>query len=413
MTAATTRLYYDDAYLLTFEASVTEVRQADGHTSVALDRSAFYPTSGGQGHDTGHLTASESGRRVTVVDVVAADDGVVWHVLDAHDVGQSSDWRVGLLVHGAVDDARRADHRQQHSGQHVLSASFARVCHAETRSVHLGAELCTLDLDTEVTPDDLAAAEAHANSVVLEDRPVQVRQVDGAVAASLPLRRPTSRSGTIRLVEIDGHDLSACGGTHVARTGEIGAIVIRAAERFKGGMRVSFVCGQRAVDGHRLLVRTLDATARLLSVAPSDVPAAVARLLDEGRETRRALDEARLRISAFEADALGSSFRPAGDVSLLVESVAASDPPALRRMATTLVEADDRVVVLIGQDAPHAIVVARSANLDGVDAGAIARAIAQAYGGKAGGRPDVGQGGGLTTVDLESVRARLTGQFTG
>lgn len=212
----------------------------------------------------------------------------------------------------------------------------------------------------------------------------------------------------VRLVEIEGHDLSACGGTHVARTGEVGAIVVCGAERFKGGLRVSFVCGLRAVESHRTLFRTLDATARALSVAAADVPAAVSRLLEELREARRALDEVRARLGTLEAATLASRFRQVGGLQALVETVEADDPSHLRRIATTLVDAaPGRVAVLFGAQAPHAIVVARSADLGGVDAGALARAIALAHGGKAGGRPDVGQGGGLAAVDVAKVEAIL------
>jgi alanyl-tRNA synthetase len=402
--APTTRLYYEDAYLLTFDAAVVATREGEGRPLVALDRSAFYPTSGGQAHDVGWLTDA-SGRRVPVVDVHADEAGIVWHVLDAPGAAGLGP---GALVHGSVDAARRADHRQQHTGQHVLSASFAHVCGAETRSVHLGAGLCTVDLDRELAADEIDAAETHANRVVLDDRPVRVRQVDGAEAASLPLRRPTTRTGMVRLVEIEGHDLSACGGTHVARTGEVGAIVVCGAERFKGGLRVSFVCGLRAVESHRTLFRTLDATARALSVAAADVPAAVSRLLEELREARRALDEVRARLGTLEAATLASRFRQVGGLQALVETVEADDPSHLRRIATTLVDAaPGRVAVLFGAQAPHAIVVARSADLGGVDAGALARAIALAHGGKAGGRPDVGQGGGLAAVDVAKVEAIL------
>lgn len=406
MTAVpTTRLYYDDAYRLAFEATIAARREADGVLAVALDQSAFYPTSGGQAHDLGTLTLADIGDCAAVADVHADDAGLVWHVL-APGVPAAA-LKVGDRVRGEVDAARRADHRQQHSGQHVLSASCAVVCGAETRSVHLGSQACTLDLDRELSPDELAAVETSANRVVLDDRPVRVRFVDGAEAAALPLRRPTVRSGTVRLVEIDGHDLSACGGTHVARTGEIGAIVVCAAERFKGGARLTFVCGERAVASHRALARTLDLTARALSVAPDEVPAAVARLLEDGRELRRALEAAEARLSDAEAAALAARLERAGRAEMLVAMVSTDDPAQLRRTATAIVAGDRRAVVLLGGVAPHALVVARSADLPTFDAGAFARAIAAAHGGKAGGRPDLAQGGGLLAPDLEGIRGQL------
>lgn len=410
MTAVpTTRLYYDDAYRLAFEATIAARRETDGVLAVALDQSAFYPTSGGQAHDLGTLTVAADGHPTAVVDVHDDDAGLVWHVLAPGTA--AADWGVGSRVCGLVDGVRRADHRQQHTGQHVLSASFAAQCHAETRSVHLGGDVCTLDLDRELSTDELARVETAANRVVFDDRPVRVRYVDGAEAATLPLRRPTARTGTVRLIEIEGHDLSACGGTHVARTGEIGAVVLRAAERFKGGARVTFLCGERAVASHRALVTTLDATARTLSVAADEVPQAVARLLQEGREVRRSLEAALARAGEFEGAALAARLERVGGVDVLVALVEGGEPgdmPAhLRRLATALVAVNGRVVVLLGSVAPHALVVARSADVTAFDAGAFARDLASAHGGKAGGRPDLAQGGGLLAPDLASVRSRL------
>jgi alanyl-tRNA synthetase len=399
----TTRLYYDDAYLLTFDASVVGVRHVDGRAQVALDRSAFYPTSGGQLHDTGTLTLADGdgGASAHVIDVEAEGD-TVWHIVD-------TPLEVGAIVRGMVDAGRRADHRQQHSGQHVLSASCALVCQAETRSVHLGAGLCTVDLHRELSPDELDALEADANRIVLEDRPVRVRYVDGAETAALPLRRPTGRTGTVRLVDIEGHDLSACGGTHVARTGEIGAIVLRGAERFKGGARLTFVCGMRAVESHRLLVRTLDAAARHVSQGPLDVPAAIVRLQDESRDQRRALDAVRERLSTFEAQSLAASFERIGDLDIMVRLVPDVDATGLRRLGAALVETPGRVVVLLGGAAPHALVIARSAGVTSVDVTALARTVVEAAGGKAGGRGDLVQGGGVTgsVDDISTVVKRL------
>jgi len=402
---ATQRLYYDDAYLLTFTATVVAVREAGDRLHVALDRSAFYPTSGGQAHDLGALTLVGQDDAAAVEDVEADEDGgLVWHVLAASTA--PAPWQEGVSVKGCVDGARRADHRQQHTGQHVLSASCASVCKAETRSVHLGADTCTLDLDRELTPQQLADVERDANRIVVENRPVQVRYVDAAEAATLPLRRQTTRTGTVRLVEIEGHDLSACGGTHVSRTGEIGAIVVRGAERFKGGARVTFACGARAIDSHRDATRTLDAVARALSVGAADVPDAVARLLDEAKSLRRTIEAQQARLSEYEAAALEARFSARGALHLLVEHVSAASPADLRRIASSLVTVPARLVVLVGGDAPHALVVARSSSGVDVDVPGVASALAKTFGGKAGGRGDLAQGGGVTCT-LEALRAEV------
>lgn len=400
-TPSATRLYYDDAYLLTFESVVIDTRRREGRCEVALASSAFYPTSGGQLNDTGTLTPTSGGAALSVVDVHDDDEGVVWHVLEG-------DLSPETQVVGAVDGVRRADHRQQHTGQHVLSASFASVCGAETRSVHLGRDLCTLDLDRDIGDGTVASAEEHANAVVRDDRTVLTRYVDATEAATLPLRRATGRSGMVRLVEVAGHDLSACGGTHVRRTGEIGAILIRGAERFKGGARVTFVCGGRAVALHGDLRRTLDAAARQLSVGIPEVPGTIVRLQEEARELRRAHEAALERLADFDAQALAEGFERANGCDVLVAAQPEADGIALRRMATVLVDVPGRVVVLLGGATPHALVVARSSDLSARDAGQIARAIAAEFGGKAGGRPDLAQGGGISAT-AGAVRDLLHG----
>jgi alanyl-tRNA synthetase len=400
-TTPSSRLYYDDPSLLAFEATIASARTVDGRHQVALDRTAFYPTSGGQPHDTGTMRPA-AGPPVAVTDVV--DDGdAVWHVID-------QPLAAGVRVEGAVDAPRRFDHRQQHTGQHILSASFARVAGAGTRSVHFGADLCTVDLDRELPDEQLAAAEADANRVVFENRAVVVRYADADDAASLGLRKPADRAGTLRLIEIEGHDLSACGGTHAIRTGDVGLVLVRSVERFKGGLRVSFVCGGRALRVSRLLRDTLDAAARALSVAADDVPAAVARLQEEARAVRKTQEALQARLATLEADALDRRFADHAGRQRLVAHLPTADAGTLRRIASALVGTPARVAVLTGGEGPYSLVVARSADQTDVDASVVARDVTAALGGKAGGRGDLAQGGGLTSLTgLEAIVARRLG----
>ncbi|HXH04988.1 MAG TPA: alanyl-tRNA editing protein, partial [Vicinamibacterales bacterium] len=249
------RLYYTDSYTTEFEATVVSTTSAGGRTAVILDRTAFYPASGGQPADTGRLGGAR------VIDVLERDaDDEVLHVIEG-------DVPAGR-VRGVIDWPRRLDHMQQHTGQHVLSAVFARRFGAETTSVHFGAERATVDLARALDAEAIAGAEREANEIVRADRPVSIRFAEAGEAASLGLRRESAREGTLRLVDIAGVDLSACGGTHVARTGEIGAILITGWERRRGGVRVEFVCGGRAVAGWRARADALDQAARGLSVGP-------------------------------------------------------------------------------------------------------------------------------------------------
>src|SRR5689334_17895863 len=198
----TERLYYTDPYLREFDATLLDTVSHDGKTALVLDRTAFYPTSGGQPYDVGFF------HDVRVLDVVDADDGRVLHIVDR---APST-----TALHGVVDWTRRFDHMQQHTGQHVLSAAFDRVLGARTESFHLGVESSTIDLNRELTATEIGRAESEANRVVWEDRPVTIRFAGADETASLQLRKESKRGGTLRLIEIQDFDLSACGGTHVA-----------------------------------------------------------------------------------------------------------------------------------------------------------------------------------------------------
>jgi alanyl-tRNA synthetase len=384
----TDRLYYTDAYLREFEATVLERVLVDGRPAVILDRTAFYPTSGGQPFDTGRLSD------VPVVAVLDRVDGTVLHVLD----GSLAEGP----VHGRIDWERRFDHMQQHTGQHVLSAAFERVCHARTESFHLGTTSSTIDLARELSPGETAAAELAANQTVWEDRLVQVRFVDAAAAANLPLRKDPARTGLLRIVEVEGYDLSACGGTHVSRTGGIGGIVIDSFERFRGGTRVEFLCGIRALQGFRAVRDSTAASARLLSTGGHDLPGAIERLLSENRDARRQLKNMQEKLAWHEAGALASRAVAAGGGSIVLEALDGWDAGGLKTIASAIAERPGHAVVLAGGPQPLAIVVARAADLT-LDAAAIVKALTARFGGRGGGRRELAQGGGLNASAEEVI----------
>jgi alanyl-tRNA synthetase len=389
----TERLYYQDASLLEFEARVLALVEApDGHRGVVLDRTAFYPTSGGQPFDTGVL----GGRRV--LDVIDREDGSILHVVEG-------DLMPGP-VHGRIDAARRLDHVQQHSGQHLLSAAFERVVGARTVSFHLGAETSTIDLDREVTAEEAARAESDACRIVWEDHPVTIRFADEDEAAALPLRKPPARGGQLRIVDMDGYDLSACGGTHVARTGSVGMIVVSGLERVRGGSRVAFLCGGRALDGYRLLHDSVAASTRLVSVLPVELPGAVDRLQTEARELKRQVKDLQGRLASHEAAALAAAAEPHGAARIVVAALEGWDAAGLRTIASAVAARAGHAAVLLSSPSPAAIVVARAADVN-LDSGAVLRTLVEAFGGKGGGRPDLAQGGGLTGTTADMLaRAR-------
>ena len=392
----TERLYYTDPYLREFDAELVDTVSHEGRTALVLDRSAFYPTSGGQPFDVGMFAD------VRVLDVVETDDGRVLHVVDrAPSVTR---------LHGAIDWTRRFDHMQQHTGQHVLSAAFARLFGVRTESFHMGADYSTIDLAREVTPKEITAAEEEANRVVWEDRPVAIKFAPAEEAAALGLRKESKRGGTLRLIDVTDFDLSACGGTHVARTGAIGIIATSASERFKGASRITFLCGGRALTGFRALRDVVAGGVRALSVLPAELPVAIERLKDEGADLRHQLKQMQTMAAFREANALAASAEVTASGRLVAAMLEGWDATGLKIVASRIVSQPGYIAVLVGRAAPAPLVVARSADV-ALDSSALLRTLLQRHGGKGGGRPELAQGGGVTAswdAVLQSARELTT-----
>jgi alanyl-tRNA synthetase len=398
----TERLYYQDSYLREFDGTIERVESRDGRTLVALDRSAFYPTSGGQPFDVGEL----GGRRV--VDVFDDDDGSVFHVVEGVDrPAEGHALQVGATVHAAIDWTRRFDHMQQHTGQHVLSAAFDRLFKVRTVSFHMGAAVSTIDLAREMTPAELNAAEAEANRIVWEDRPVTVRYASAEEAAAMPLRKESVRGGTLRLVDVEGFDLSACGGTHVARSGAIGVIAVAGWERFKGGQRIEFLCGGRALDRWRLLRDTVAASVRQLSVLPEELASAIDKLQTDAKEQKRAIGSLQIDLARYQASELAAAAEPSSAGKLVLRAIDA-DANALKALASAIVSQPGYLVVLTSTSSPALAVVARSADV-GASAQEILKGLVAQFGGRGGGKPEMAQAGGLAAAP-ESIfgAVRLT-----
>ncbi len=304
---------------------------------------------------------------------------------------------------------------QQHTGQHVLSAAFDRLFGNRTMSFHMGAEACTIDLARALPPADVERAVDAANRVVWNDRAVTVRFASAAEAASLPLRKEPARSGPLRLIDVDDFDLSACGGTHVARTGAIGVIAVTATERCKGGMRVSFVCGNRALRALRLYRDAVAGSVRLLSVLPTELPSAIDRLQHESKDLRKTLGRFQEQLAAHEAARLLASADDVNGTRVVVRAFEGWDAAGLKLVASALTAEPGVVAALFSTSSPAFVVVAARAGAgDGrpsVDAGAVLRALTGRFGGRGGGKADMAQGGGLTGSPDEMLAAarRLIG----
>ena len=393
------RLYYTDAYLVEFDAVVRDVRRQNDRWNVILDRTAFYPTSGGQPFDIGTLGDAN------VVDVFDQEDGTIGHLVDR-------ELETNSRVRGQVDWSRRFDHMQQHTGQHLLSATFERETSARTVSFHLGTSVSTIDLDKELAADQIARVEDAVNGVLWEDRDVCVTFVTASEAAKLPLRKDPAREGELRIIEIKDYDLSACGGTHVTRTGAVGVIAISGVERFKGGLRAEFVCGGRALRAYRSLKNSVGGSVRLLSVLPDDLPSAIEKLQTAGRSQQKSLEGLYERLAAHEAASLAASAERIGAVSAVIAAVSGWDANGLKKLAASIVARPATVAVLLTTESPMLVVVSRSQDLP-LDAGAVLKSLVDQFGGRGGGKGAMAQGGGLAgepRAILDAARAEISRQ---
>ena len=377
----TERIYYAEPARRSFDAVVTAVIEHEGGPAVVLDRTAFYPTSGGQPFDIGRLGTAD------VVNTI--DDGErVLHVV-------KSPLSIAEAVHGEIDWVRRFDHMQQHTGQHVLSAAFDRVLDNRTISFHMGGESSTIDLAREVSPVDVERCVDEANRVVWEDRPVTIRFASPEEAARLPLRKEPVREGPLRLIEIADFDLSACGGTHVASTGEIGLIAVTAAEKFRGGSRVTFVCGGRALRALRGYRDAVAGSVRSLSVLPHELPAAVEKIQSEAKQARKTITRLQSEVAGHEAARLLAASPVVAGVHRASHVVDGWDAAGLKAIASAMTAQGQAAVVIVGTSAPVAIVVARSPGV-AANANDVLQQLLKRFGGRGGGKPELAQGAGLT-----------------
>lgn len=394
----TERLYYHDSRLTSFDATVLQIEQEGDNapTRVRLDRSAFYPASGGQPADTGVLGCAP------VSDVVV-DAGEVWHVLAPGVIAP----QVGTLVQGEVDWTRRHDMMQQHSGQHLLSQVFVRLFGWETLSVHMGEAESTLDLETPtIERMQIEAAEAEANRIAWQATPIRIYFVDGAEIERVPLRKPPKVSGLVRIVEIADYDWSACGGTHCATTAEIAPIRIVRSERRRGGVRLTFLCGERALAHSRATESLLAQAAAAFSTDVAEVPTLVARTLEKNKEQQRRLDELNARLLAFESRELLADAEDREAFRLVRVVRDDLDANGVRLLASILA-AEEGIVALVAARHEGKTLLAFARNADSTPAslhmGKLLRDALGQVSGKGGGRPDFAQGGGVPAEEAEAL----------
>lgn len=404
----TERLYYNDAYQRTFTGTVLAVTQINDQPALQLDRTYFYPTSGGQPFDTGILAG------YAVTDVTVTEDGLVYHVIapatkgDRHIDPAALNSLVGKSVEGEITWARRYDHMQQHSGQHLLSQVFYRQFGFETASVHFSATESTLDLATnELAPDQLAEAEVVANELVYSALPIHAYMVTDADLAAVPLRKAPKIQGQIRIVEIDQFDYSACGGTHCRTTAEIGPIKCTKIERRRGQVRVTFLCGKRAYLDYTNKHNLLTEAATLFSNEISQVPTLIARNLDQLKALQRELDHTQEQLLVHEAAARLETAKQVGNVRLIRASFSDRDVATAKRLATQLqTEPDILLLFAVTEGDKCTFCFARSEeNSEGSThhMGNLLRGVLREFGGRGGGTAAFAQGGGVAPELAEAV----------
>ena len=381
----TRRLYFEDAYALDFEAEVVERSVLEGRFAVVLDRTCFYPESGGQPWDKGSIDGIE------VLKVVEDGERIV-HVLAAEPAA--------TRVKGKIDWAVRFDHMQQHSGQHVLSQAFFERLGGETKSFHLGPDVSTLEIGIAGADEEsVARVERRANEVVFENRPIKTYFVPEDKIGGIPLRRPPKVAGTIRVVEADAFDYSACGGTHCRATGEIGLIKITKWERIRGNLRFEFVCGGRALRDYALKNRVVRGLVGQFNVKEADVAAAVVKLSDELKAVKKKAKKNEEALAVFEA----RGFIERAEGKIIREVFADKSPEEARSLALQIIR-QGPFVVLFGtrSEARSHLILACSEALK-LDMRRLVPLVSPAINGRGGGGPSLVEIAGDREADLAAA----------
>lgn len=402
----TERLYYTDSFLHQFEARVTAVSSELGAVTITLDRSAFYPTSGGQVFDTGTLEVAGGASPLHVKDVTENEQtGEVLHIVE----GEVQALRPGAAVRGTIDAERRRDHMQQHSGQHVLSAAFEKLYNLPTVSFHMGDESCTIDLATEaVSAKQLQAAEKLANEVIVEDRPVEIRFATPEEARTMGVRKiPPAEREKLRLIDIQDFDLNACGGTHVRSTGQIGGILLRKTEKVRQGVRVELVCGLRAAATARRDFEMLTEAAALFSTHIWEVPQQVRKSLEEIKSAQKAQHRQLEEIAELQAQSMLQSAEDRGAYKLVVQFFPERDLSFIKMLAQKLVRCGTAVALLGCGGAQPSLVFGQAAGLNN-DMGALMKETVQRLGTRGGGTCDMAQGGAPDAASAEDAVRQAT-----
>ena len=386
--------YYQDVMMKEFNANI-QSQQTDvaGRKYIVLDNTAFYPTGGGQPHDTGMLND------VKVIDVEKVDDEIRHYVNELLPKGSTK-------VHGVVDWPRRFDHMQQHAGQHILTAAFVELLNYPTVSFHLGTETVSIDIDApKLSDQELAIVEKRANEIILENRPIETKWVTEDELANFTLRKAIAVTGEIRLVIIPGFDYNGCGGTHPTSTGQVQAIKILATEKQKKKTRVHFVCGGRILQELHWRKKELSETARLANAPEEETSRAVTKLLQTQKSLEKSLADAHAQLLSFEAKELLLR----SENHLIHKVFTARSVQELQQLARAIVAADVESTVLFVSKQTDKVqfVAAKGSSSQTNSMRGIANEILPIINGKGGGSDTFIQGGGEPTISAEDLLEKM------
>ena len=394
----TERLYYDNAYLTEFDCCVLACRENGAHFDVLLDRSAFYPTSGGQPFDTGTLGNAQ------VIDVNVID-GDVWHTV-------TQPLTPGTTVHGCIDWPRRFDHMQQHAADHMIASALHRLMGGVTIGLHISGDMSTIDVSmpggaTRLSDEDIRRIEDDVNKRIQRDVPVRCWFPEAAELAALPLRKPPTVDEHVRIVAIGEDEMVACGGTHPATAGQLGLVKIVSVTPARGKMRVAFLAGARAMADYRRVSEAAHQTAGMLSTGVENLAASVSALQEKLRAAEFELVRLRREQLLNQAEQFIAEAEALPGGARLIARFVEADAMLLRDLASKLIEAPGMIALLGAMNGDQAIYVfGRSTDLN-VHMGTLLKESALPYGGKGGGRPDFAQGGGCREI-LNAARKALT-----
>lgn len=381
----TKRLYYDDSKLLEFEAVITETGSAEDGYYTVLDQSAFYPTSGGQLHDCGQLN------EIDIVDVIETEDSNVRH-LSAQPVGD-----IGQTVRGRIDRERRLRACRNHTGQHILSASFAKLYDLGTVSVHLGEEYAAVEIDTKaLSSDQLRAIEQTANRCIADNLPIESLFVDSDKAASLPFRRPPKKTGRLRVIKIGDVDFTACGGTHCGFAGEVRLIKLIGSQKIRGRVLIKFLTGELALRDYISRFEATDRASRLLTCHVDDIAEQVEKLTNDKKQMRADLNAAHKELLPTKIPALVALAQTENKKRFVAAIVTDIDSTLAAQLAGMVADAIDGLAVLMVAGK----VVIAAGDSSSLHAGNLARELATLVGLKGGGNKRLAQLGGKAKLEL-------------